>query len=113
MYANNVIAFARDWACAGSGEDRIVVTVWDVGGGNFFTPAAKISVDIFSANATEIRLFSLRSDGASTELQSLSCRDGSRVNFYAKYDRGRTESLEIRLYDAKGNLLTFSKRKVN
>ena len=93
--------------------DRIVVVLWDVGGGNFLAPTAKILVDVFGTNAAEIRLFSVDSDGATTELQSFACGNGSRINFNAKYNRGQTQSLEIRLYDGKGNLLTSSKRKVN
>jgi uncharacterized repeat protein (TIGR01451 family) len=94
-------------------QDRIVVVLWDVGGGNFLAPTAKILVDVFGTNAAEIRLFSVDSDGAMTELQSFACGDGSRINFNTKYNRGQTQSLEIRLYDGKGNLLAFSKRKVN
>jgi hypothetical protein len=93
--------------------DRMVVVLWDVGGGNFLTPTAKILVDIFGTHVAEIRLFSVDSDGATTELQSFACGNGSRINFNAKYNRGQTQSLEIRLYDSKGNLLTSSKRKVN
>jgi uncharacterized repeat protein (TIGR01451 family) len=93
--------------------DRIVVILWDVGGGNFLTPTAKILVDVFGTNAAEIRLFSVHSDGATTELQSFTCGDGSRINFNTKYNRGQTQSFEIRLYDGKGNLLTSSKRKVS
>ncbi len=93
--------------------DRITVVLWDVGGGNFFAPAAKISVDVFGANAAEIKLFSVHPDGATTELQSFTCRDGSRINFDTKYNRGQTQALEIRLYDGKGNLLTFTMRKIS
>jgi len=93
--------------------DRIVVILWDVGGGNFFVPTAKISVDVFGTNAAEIKLFSVNSDGATTELQSFTCRDGSRTNFSTKYNRSQTQTLEIRLNDSKGNLLTFTKRKVS
>jgi hypothetical protein len=93
--------------------DRMVVVLWDVGSGNFFTPTAKILVDVFGTHAAEIKLFSVQSDGVTTELQSFACGDGSRINFNTRYDRGQTQGLEIRLYDGKGNLLTFSKRKVN
>ena len=93
--------------------DRIVVILWDAGGGNFLSPTAKILVDVFGTNAAEIRLFSIHSDGATTELQSFTCGDGSRIHFNTKYYRGQTQSLEIRLYDGKGNLLTSSKRKVS
>jgi hypothetical protein len=93
--------------------DRMVVVLWDVGGGNFLTPTAKILVDVFGTHAAEIKLFSVDSNGAETELQSFACRDGNRINFNAKYNRGQTQSLEIRLYDGKGNLLTFSKKKVS
>jgi hypothetical protein len=93
--------------------DRIVVLLWDVGGGNFFTPNAKISIDVFGSNAAEIKLFSVHSDGAATELQSFPCQDGSRVNFSTKYNRFQTQALEIHLYDSKGNSLTFTRRKVS
>ncbi|OGP68769.1 MAG: hypothetical protein A2W27_02080 [Deltaproteobacteria bacterium RBG_16_44_11] len=91
--------------------DRIVVMLWDVGGGNFLVPTAKILVDVLSTNSAEIKLFSVDFDGTTTELQSLTCRDGSRIYFNTKYNRGQTKSLEIRLYDSKGNLLTFFKKK--
>jgi hypothetical protein len=93
--------------------DRIVVILWDVGGGNFFVPNAEIRVEVFGTNAAEIKLVSANSDGATTELQSFTCRDGSRINFSTKYSRLQTQTLEIRLYDSKGNLLTFTKRKVS
>ncbi len=92
---------------------RMVVTLWDVGGGNLFTPVAKISVDVFGTDASQIKLFSINSKGAMTELQSFTCRDGSKINFNTKYNRGETETLEIHLYDSKGNLMTSTKRKVN
>ncbi|MFB3883856.1 MAG: hypothetical protein ACE144_01435 [Thermodesulfobacteriota bacterium] len=97
----------------GPDPDRIVVVLWDVGGGNFFTPTAKILLDVIGANAAEVKLVSLHSDGTSAELQSFTCQDGSRISFSTRYNRGQTQSLEIRLYDAKGNLLASSKRKVN
>ncbi len=90
--------------------DRIVVILWDVGGGNFLVPTAKILVDVLSTNSAEIKLFSVDCDGTSTELQSLTCRDGNRIYFNTKYNRGQTKSLEIRLYDNKGNVLTFFKK---
>ena len=92
---------------------RMVVTLWDVGGGNFFTPVAKISVDVFGTDASQIKLFSISFKGAMTELQSSTCKDGSKINFNTKYNRGETETLEIHLYDSKGNLMTSAKRKVN
>lgn len=94
-------------------KDRIVIMLWDVGGGNFLAPTAKILVDVFGTNSTEIKLFSVNSDGAAAELQSFTCRDGSRIYFNTKYNRGETQGLEIRLYDSKGNLLAFLKRKVS
>ena len=93
--------------------DRISVILWDVGGGNFLAPTAKILVDVFGANATAIRLFSVHLDGTTAELQSFTCQDESRIYFDTKYNRGQTHSLEIRLYDGKGNLLTFFKKKVS
>lgn len=97
----------------GQESGRMVVTLWDVGGGNLFTPVAKISVDVFGTDASQIKLFSINSKGATAELQSFTCRDGSKINFNTKYNRGEAETLEIRLYDSKGNLLTSTKRKVN
>jgi hypothetical protein len=94
-------------------SDRIAVIRWDVGGGNLFTPTAKILVDVFGTHAAEIKLFSVNSDGTTAELQSFICRDGSRIDFNTKYDRFQTQSFEIRLHDAKGNLLTSTRRKVN
>ncbi len=97
----------------GQEPGRMAVTLWDVGGGNFFTPVAKISVDAFGTDASQIKLFSINFKGAMTELQSFTCRDGSKINFNTKYHRGETETLEIHLYDSKGNLMTSVKRKVN
>ncbi len=97
----------------GQESGRMVVTLWDVGGGNFFTPAAKISVDVFGTDASQIKLFSVDPKGAAAELQSFPCRDGDKINFNTRYNRGGAEALEIRLYDSKGNLLISTKRKVN
>jgi len=93
--------------------DRIVVLVWDVGGGNFLVPTAKVTLDVSGTDAAEIKLFSVDSKGTATELQSFSCRDGSRINFSTKYNRFETETLEIRLYDSRSNVLTSTKRKVS
>jgi hypothetical protein len=92
---------------------RIVGTLWDVGGENFLAPVAKISVDVFGTDTSQIKLFSINSNGEMAELQSFTCRDGSKINFSTKYDRYRTEMLEIHLYDNKGNLMTSTKRKVH
>ena len=96
-----------------SDPDRMVVILWDVGGGNFFVPSARIGIDVFGANAAEIKLFSVNSDGSTTELQSFTCRDGSRIHFSTKYKRAQTRAFEIRLYDSEDNLLAFSNREVN
>ncbi len=107
------IVFLLKGLADGQESSRIVLTLWDVGGGNFFTPVAKISVDVFGTDASQIKLFSINFKGAMTELQSFTCRDGSKINFNTKYNRGETETLEIHLYDSKGNLMTSVKRKVN
>ncbi len=113
LLAGLVYGQESDGKAPAPNPDRIVVVLWDVGGGNFFVPTAKLSIDVFGTSAAEIKLFSIHSEGSTTELQSFNCQDGSRINFNTKYNRAQTQALEIRLYDGKGNLLASTKRKVN
>jgi hypothetical protein len=89
---------------------RIVVSLWDVGGGNLFNPNAKITLDVHGAQASKATLSSVNSEGARTELQTLPCRDGERIHFNAKYNWGFARALEIRLFDGQGNVLAELKR---
>ncbi len=91
---------------------RIAVSLWDVGGGNFFNPNAKITVDVHGAQAFNATLSSVRREGGRTELQTLPCRDGESIQFSAKYNRGSTQALDIRLFDAQGNVLAALTRNV-
>jgi len=90
----------------------IEVSVWDVGGGNFLTPNAKIILDIHAAQASKVTLSSINSNGVQTEIQALSCRDGERVQFNTKYHWGDTRALVIRLFDAQSNMLAEMTRNV-
>jgi hypothetical protein len=93
--------------------NRIDIVLWDVGGGNIFTPNAKILVEVAGPDAAEIKLFSLNQDGTATDLQTFACQNGSRIYFYIKYNRHQAKALEIRLYDGKGKVLSVSSRNVN
>ncbi|MBI5576523.1 MAG: hypothetical protein HY896_09205 [Deltaproteobacteria bacterium] len=88
------------------------VSMWDVGGGNFFRPNANIILNIHGARASRVTLSSLDSNGVLTEIQALSCRDGERVNFNTKYNIGGTRALVIRLFDARNNMLAELTRNV-
>jgi len=93
--------------------NRIDIVLWDVGGGNIFTPNAKILVEVAGPDAAEIKLFSLNQDGTATDLQTFACRNGSRIYFNTKYNRHQAKALEIRLYDGKSKVLTVSSRNIN
>lgn len=90
----------------------IVVTKWDVEGGNFFTPKAKISLTVHGYGAQTVKLYAVSATGGLNELQALSCTNGQSVYFNTKYNRGGTKYLEVRLYDNYDNLLAVSRRAV-
>jgi len=89
---------------------RIVAFLWDVGGGNFFNPNAKITLDIHGTHASKATLSVVNSKGVRTELQSLPCRDGERIQFNAKYNRASTQAMEICLFDSQEHVLAELKR---
>ena len=95
------------------GNGRIVVTNWDAGGGNFFSPTAKISAEVYGSGITMAKLYTVSKNGGLNELQARSCKDGDKIEFKAKYDRFNVVALEIQLYDNAGNVVARSRKAVS
>jgi hypothetical protein len=91
-------------------EARILVTLWDVGGGNFFKPKARIAVTVAGRDADAVKLFSVTAGGEASELQSITCKDGDKVTFDCSYDRALAAKMEIRLVDKAGKVLVVVSR---
>lgn len=93
-------------------QARMVVTRWDVGGGNFFTPTAKITVIVEGVKAHKITLYSVDSDGSMENLETLSCSHGQPVEFRCEYSAG-AESLELRVYDNMERMMARDRRSAH
>lgn len=89
---------------------QIIVTQWDVGGGNFFEPKAKISIQVQGRYASRAILNRVSSHGQLYPLDSHSCQDGSNVNFRAKYPAGDTSAFEIQILDSRGHVIARNRR---
>ncbi len=91
---------------------QIIVTSWDVGGGNFFEPKAKISIQVKGRYASRAILNRVSSHGELYPLDSHSCQDGSNVNFRAKYPVGDTSAFEIQILDRRGQVIARNRRSL-
>ena len=89
---------------------RIVIKKWDVGGGNFLRPKAKILVQVYGQTASRLKLFAVSSDGYIKELQYFYVKDGKEVYFNCRYSRMGTRWLELRLYDNMSSLIARERR---
>lgn len=96
----------------GGGDGRIVISEWDAGGGNFFRPKAKITLQVYGQNLQTIKLYTVSSSGDMQELQAYSCTNGATVRFDCRYDRFNAKWLEIRLYDNMNQIVAREKRSV-
>lgn len=92
---------------------RILVTNWDVGGGNFFEPRAKITLQVSGQNLQTVKLYSVARDGSMRELQARSCTDGDTVEFRTDYQRFNTTWLEVRLYNNFGQVVAQDRRSAD
>jgi hypothetical protein len=92
---------------------RIVVTNWDVGHGNWLTPKAKVTVQVFGSTAATVRMYSVSSTGGLNEMDAAGCSDGAEVQLKSEYNRGSISAIEIRLYDNANNLLANVRRNID
>ncbi|NUM34452.1 MAG: hypothetical protein HUU50_07900 [Candidatus Brocadiae bacterium] len=90
---------------------RILIQSWDVGGGNFFYPKAKVRVGISGKTAHCVKMFSVTSDWYMKELQAFYCSDGCNYYFNSQYFRATTRWLEFRLYDNMGYVIAREVRE--
>ncbi len=95
-----------------SSEAKIVVGRWDVGGGNFFRPKAKISCQVFGSYAQVVRLFLVSDNGHLQELQAFSCSSGSNIKFDTKYNAIGAKSIQIRLYNNQERVIAKYERRL-
>ena len=84
---------------------RIVITDFDSGGGNFFTPKVKIKLRVYGSGAQTVRLYAISNGGRYSELSARSCRHGQEVFLKSKYDRFSVKRFEIRLYNNMGRVI--------
>lgn len=92
---------------------RIVVTKWDVGGGNFMKPKAKVTVQTFGNTAAMVKMFSVSNNGGLNEMDAAACSNGAEVQLKSEYDRfAGIVAIEIRLYDNANNLLAQTRRNI-
>lgn len=89
---------------------RIVVTRWNVGGGNFFKPSAKIHASVHGSDLQTVKLYAVSPNDDMDELQAFSVSDGQEVRFDCSYDRFNTKWLEIRLYNNWNQVVAKDKR---
>jgi hypothetical protein len=91
-------------------QGRIVITQWDVGGGNFFKPKAKVEVEVYGDTAQMVKLYAVSNKGGMNELDAASCSNNSKASLKGEYDRFNTSALEVILYDNVGNIIARVKR---
>jgi len=106
--ATVLIAHNGDWPHPADG--RIEITHWDVGGGNFLRPRAKIELVAHGRSVQAARLFAVGVGDRMDELQAASCTHGQAVSFDAHFDRLWTQAIEIRLYDSFGRTIARDRR---
>ena len=94
-------------------DARMVISLWNVGGGNMFRPNAKIQLKAYGKTIQTVKLYSVSPSGHYNELQAFSCSNGSDIYFNTEYDRFGTKWLEVRLYDTRGNVVARDKRTAN
>lgn len=94
-------------------DGRMVISSWDVGGGNMFRPKAKIRLTTYGQRIQTVKLYAVSPSGHYDELQAFSCSNGSSIYFDTKYDRFSTKWLEVRLYDNRGNVVARDKRSAD
>lgn len=92
------------------GQASIIITDFDAGGGNFFTPKVKITLEVKGRNIQSVRLYAVSDNGRISEVDAKSCKHGDKVYFNARYDRFSTRYFEIRLLDNMNQIVAKETR---
>ncbi|NUM36922.1 MAG: hypothetical protein HUU50_20450 [Candidatus Brocadiae bacterium] len=92
------------------GQGKIIITSFDAGGGNFFSPKAKVTVQVSGRSIQSVKLYAISDDGRSSEIDAQSCRHGDTVYLNGKYNRFSTKYLDVRLFDNMGTLVANERR---
>jgi len=94
----------------GMGQGKIIITSFDAGGGNFFSPKAKVTVQVSGRNIQSVKLYAVSDDGRYSEIDAQSCKHGDSILLNGKYNRFSTRYLEVRLLDNMGREMAKERR---
>lgn len=92
-----------------TGGGSLSIAHWDVGGGQWIRPWARIEVDV-RGPASKIGLYAVDGSGVHQELELRDARNQQRIRFDQRYGRLGTDSLAILLYDSRGRIIAFLRR---
>jgi len=90
----------------------IVVTKWDVGGGNLIRPKAKINARVRGGIISRLTMYYADENNHMFVMQTCSVVNGSFVRLNARYPRAVACQIWLVLYDEYGRVAAFYVRSV-